>query len=130
MKLKIIFGIFLMVLFGCVIYGDNSPRGVKLIWDQNPDAESVVSYEVYFWQGDDTLSWSIPGMSYSGIVAHLVGADTAFFVGYQFSYNYIRGGVIAVDNLGRRSGMGYSDFVGYYVLFGPSVPGSVRVLEE
>ena len=115
------------VVVGCSVYGDNEPRGVKVSWDQNSDNEGVTHYEVYWWQGDDTLSWNIPSTNYVGDVPHIAGADTAFYSGYQFSYNYIRAGAIAVDGLGRKSTMGLSDFESYHYLFGPSAPANLKI---
>ena len=128
--MKKFFILLFAIIIGCSVYGDNEPKAVKVSWIPNPEEQNVIHYEIYWWQGDDTLSWSIPNMSYVGLVAHQVGADTLWHTGYIFSYDYIRAGAIAVNINSVKSGTGLSNFEYYHLLFGPSAPNVGRVEEE
>jgi len=115
--------IFLFII-GCNLQGDNDPKFLKLVWDSNVEPD-VTHYEVFFWQGDDTLSWSIPNMALYESVNQ--APDSVVSSSYTITYNYIRGGAKAVDNQGLKSDMGLSRFYSYAEFFAPSSPVNVRI---
>ena len=128
---RIIGGLFILLLamiFGwSALSGENDPRFLRLVWDANVETD-MSHYEVYFWQGDDSTAWSIPNMNAVGTVPHTV-ADSIISNQYVMTFNYIRGGAIAVDTQGLRSDMGYSRFYSYEELYAPSSPANVRVIK-
>jgi len=118
--------IFLTGFSGCDLQSDNEPKDVFGIWEPNPVNQSVTHYNVFWWQGDDTLSWSISNMVYQDSVLH-VDDDSLVTNPYTLMNDYVRFGVTAVNSVGT-SEMGLTVFYGYYDLFRPSTPQGQRVI--
>ena len=119
---------FLIFLFMGLLSGENDPQFLRLVWDPNPETD-MSHYEVYFWQGDDTLSWSQTNMFYYETINHSFNADSLISNQYVITYNYIRGGAIAVDSSGLKSSMGLSRFYSYEEFFAPSPPSGIRIIK-
>lgn len=126
MKKSLVLILSLIFYFSCDLQSDNEPRDIYGVWDPNPAQENVTYYDVFFWQGNDTLGWSLSGMVARDSVLH-VDADSLVSGVYVFVNDYVRFGVVAVNDVGEST-MGLSDFYGYFNLFGPSTPQNLRVI--
>jgi len=124
---KLIILLFALMI-GCNLQGDNDPKFLRLIWDPNPESD-MSHYEVFWWQGDDTLSWSLSVMTFQDTINHSFTADSIVSNLYVITYDYTRGGAKAVDSQGLKSKMGLSRFYSYAEFFAPSAPANLRTIK-
>lgn len=125
MKKKLVI-LLLALIIGCAIYGDNDPRPLRAVLDQTG---IVDGWFFYWWQGDDTLQFTLGNMAvydtvmYDGILMD-VPSDTM-----SQTYNYMMAGAksFLVDNgVYTTSEITLSRFYAYHEFF-PVPPDSVRI---
>ncbi len=117
--------VFLFIV-GCDLQSDNEPKDIFGVWDANPETHAVIYYNVFWWQGNDTLDFAISNMVYQDSVLHIV-ADSLVSNPYSLFSDYVRFGCTATNLVGE-SEIGLSDFYSYYDLFRPSAPQGQRVI--
>jgi hypothetical protein len=119
----------LAILFSWNLQGDNDPRFLQLVFDSNTEAD-MSHYEIYWWQGDDTTGVTPANFVFSETINHSFTADSIMSTVYPMTYDYITGGVIAVDSTGLKSTMGIAPrFYTYAEFFAPSSPANIRVIK-
>ncbi len=126
MKTLIIF-LFALIFIGCDLRGDNDPLDLRLVFDANPPDQNVTHYEIYWWQGDDTLSWNPTYMSMIDTVPH-TDTDSIVSPPFTVTFNFLVAGATAVS-AGGRSALSFTRFYSYFEFAAPSPPENVRVIK-
>ncbi len=113
----------LALIVGCNVPADNDPKMVVGVFDPNPEID-MSHYEIYWWQGNDTLNYS---MQYIQDIPHSFTADSIVTDSFQVVLNYVVFGAIAVDSSGQKSVRGNSRIYSYSEFFAPGTPQNLRI---